>query len=216
MEKVRSEAEVREAFINKNPLFTIVDDSMKENTKRERRHQQHVNMKYFIDVSKEHITTNSAVVMSMLLTEGAVQSIDRSNDAFPAGTVVKNMKAKAIEGAVNRDMLAQAKVDSIQMFVCAATGGAVEKEEVDEAKASADKRHEADGQFVQEYAWDDVNDCMLDVNKVKEARAAEMEYLRKMKVYRKVPIQRCKDLTGRMPIKVRWIDTNKQDERNPR
>ena len=43
-----------------------------------------------------------------------------------------------------------------------------------------------------------------------------MEYFRKMKVYKKVPTQRCKDLTGKMPIKVRWVDTNKQDEANPK
>lgn len=37
-----------------------------------------------------------------------------------------------------------------------------------------------------------------------------------MKVYTKFPFQRCKDMTGKPPIQVRWIDTNKQDEINPK
>ena len=65
-------------------------------------------------------------------------------------------------------------------------------------------------------AWDDVNDCELDLERVKEARKAEIEYYRKMKVYKKVPIQKCTDLTGRQPIQVRWVDTNKQDKANPK
>ncbi len=43
-----------------------------------------------------------------------------------------------------------------------------------------------------------------------------MEYLRKMKVYKKVPTQRRKDLTWQRAIKVRWVDTNWQDVPNPK
>ena len=35
-------------------------------------------------------------------------------------------------------------------------------------------------------------------------------------MYKKVLVQKCKDVTGKMPMKVRWIDTNKQDEVNPK
>ena len=41
-----------------------------------------------------------------------------------------------------------------------------------------------------------------------------MEYLQKMQVYKKVSVQKCKDVTGKIPIKARWIDTNKHDEVN--
>ena len=41
-----------------------------------------------------------------------------------------------------------------------------------------------------------------------------MEYFQKMHEYRKVTVQKCNDATGKMPINVRWTDTNKQDEVN--
>eukprot|EP00973_Karenia_brevis_P081866 11349902-Karenia_brevis.AAC.1 len=42
-----------------------------------------------------------------------------------------------------------------------------------------------------------------------------MKYFRKMGVYKKVPLTRCYELTGKGPIDVRWIDINKQDAKNP-
>lgn len=43
-----------------------------------------------------------------------------------------------------------------------------------------------------------------------------MSYFRKMKVYDTVPIQKCRDVTGKSPIRVMWVDTNKQGELNPK
>ena len=40
-----------------------------------------------------------------------------------------------------------------------------------------------------------------------------MEYFQKMQVCTKVPVQMCKDVTGKMPIKVRWIQASR---RNPK
>lgn len=37
-----------------------------------------------------------------------------------------------------------------------------------------------------------------------------------MQVYKKVPRQKCRDITGRNPIQVRWLDTKKQGENNPK
>ena len=51
----------------------------------------------------------------------------------------------------------------------------------------------------------------LDLKKMKEAREEEMEYVRKMHLYDKVPISECRRATGRMQITVRWIDINKGD-----
>ena len=216
-EDIRDEELVKDVFIRENPIFAIMDNTMHERSREMLRRQQHANMKYFIEVSGELITTNSAAVMAMLTTKGIMQEIWEDKDGFPTGKVTTGIEAKAVEEAVNRGMLLQIKADSMQMFICATTGCEVKEEDVEEANANANKCHESEQDFTNmEYAWDDVNNCELNVDKVKEARAAEMAYFRKMKVYKKVPIQRCKDVTGKMPIKVKWVDTNKQDETNPR
>ena len=66
-----------------------------------------------------------------------------------------------------------------------------------------------------EYAVDDVSGAFLDPKMVKNARADEIEYVRSMKLYTKVPISECLSKTGKQPIAVRWIDVNKQDTTNP-
>ena len=60
-------------------------------------------------------------------------------------------------------------------------------------------------------AWDDVKNVWLDPSKVREARREEMGYVRKMRVWDKVPRDVC---LGR-PIPVRWVDTNKGTEAEP-
>ena len=54
-----------------------------------------------------------------------------------------------------------------------------------------------------EIAWDDVSGKYLDADKVKQARAAEMDDCRKMFVKRKVPISDCIAKTDKKPIGVR-------------
>ena len=85
---------------------------------------------------------------------------------------------------------------------------------VKEAKASADKLHEDYDAWT--VAWDDVTGAWLNPRMVAEARRAEMAYFHRMKVYRKVPLARCFQMTGKKPIGVRWVDINKQDETNPK
>ena len=50
---------------------------------------------------------------------------------------------------------------------------------------------------------------------VMQARAEEVKYVQQMKLYKKVPVSTCKQVTGKAPIQTRWIDTNKGDEKNP-
>ena len=64
-------------------------------------------------------------------------------------------------------------------------------------------------------AWDDVSGAELNPKEVKKARAEEIEYVRRMNLYTKVPISECYAKTGRAPITVRWIDINKGDQTNP-
>ena len=64
-------------------------------------------------------------------------------------------------------------------------------------------------------AFDDVFGAMLDLKKVQRARMEEVEYVRTMRLYDKVPITECRRRTGKDPITVRWIDINKGDENQP-
>ena len=64
--------------------------------------------------------------------------------------------------------------------------------------------------------WDDVHGVQLDEKLVLEARMKEMAYFSSMKVYVKTSMQECWDMTGKSPIMVRWVDTDKNcDPSNP-
>ena len=64
-------------------------------------------------------------------------------------------------------------------------------------------------------AWDDVSGAELDPKKVKKARAEELEYVHKMRLYDKVHMSQCYKRTGTSPIAARWIDINKGDVQTP-
>ena len=66
-----------------------------------------------------------------------------------------------------------------------------------------------------EVAWDDVSGATLDPKQVKRARAEEVEYIHKMHLYDKVPIEECRKKTGKNPISTRWIDISKGDNQSP-
>ena len=50
---------------------------------------------------------------------------------------------------------------------------------------------------------------------VEAARKVEMETYKKHGVYEKVPIEECWTETGKAPIGVKWVDTNKGDKERP-
>ena len=64
-------------------------------------------------------------------------------------------------------------------------------------------------------AYDDVSCAHFDAKKVQQARMEEVDYVRGMRLYDKVPIAECRVRTGRNPISVRWIDINTGDEAQP-
>lgn len=66
-----------------------------------------------------------------------------------------------------------------------------------------------------EYAVDDVSGAFLDPKMIKKARQEEVDYVRTMRLYTKVPIKECIAQTGKQPIATRWVDVNKQDATNP-
>ena len=63
-------------------------------------------------------------------------------------------------------------------------------------------------------AWDDLTGMRLDAQKVVEARSKEIQYVRDMNVWKKIP-RRQAQARGMKIIKTRWIDINKGDDTNP-
>ena len=68
---------------------------------------------------------------------------------------------------------------------------------------------EEDMQDYEVTAWDDVSGKLLDPARVREARALEAAYYEKMDVFDKVPMAECIAVTGKPPIKTKWIDHDK-------
>ena len=68
------------------------------------------------------------------------------------------------------------------------------------------------GEAMDGWAWDDVKDQALDVKKVRAARQEEIQYMMKKGVWREVDIQECWDRTGKAPVTVKWVDTDKGQE----
>jgi hypothetical protein len=58
-------------------------------------------------------------------------------------------------------------------------------------------------------AWDDVHGGDLPKNGVRAARAEEVGYMQNRKIWRLKPIKECWDVTGKPPVSMRWVDTNK-------
>ena len=58
-------------------------------------------------------------------------------------------------------------------------------------------------------AWDDVTGKELKPEKVKAARQEEVQYIRNMKLYNKVPRAQARQL-GAKVITVRWIDIKRK------
>ena len=59
-----------------------------------------------------------------------------------------------------------------------------------------------------EYAWDDVNDMELPIEKVRDARTEEMKYM-KGKTFKVVKKSDACRVTGKGPISTKWVDTDK-------
>ena len=62
---------------------------------------------------------------------------------------------------------------------------------------------------------DDVSGQPLRPELVREAREHELQFFRDKKVIEKAPRGTARQTTGREPIPVRWVDTNKGDDERP-
>ena len=58
-------------------------------------------------------------------------------------------------------------------------------------------------------AWDDVHGGDLPVGLVREARKEEVEYMISRNIWDIRPVGECWEKTGKAPVTVRWVDTNK-------
>ena len=74
---------------------------------------------------------------------------------------------------------------------------------------------EGDQMMLNEVFWDDISGKQLREDLVRKARIEEMGEVMKHKVYVKVPIKECWEVTGRDPIGTRWVDVNKGDDQEP-
>ena len=65
-------------------------------------------------------------------------------------------------------------------------------------------------------AFDDLKGQQLDPDMVRAARAEEMKFLWDREVYEVVPVSECVETTGRRPLGLKWIDTNKGTQEAPK
>lgn len=107
--------------------------------------------------------------------------------------------------------------DEKQLLMCNIETSDASAEHMTEAQQTVEMPcRDKQGCEIDGVAWDDVNDCTMDPVKVKQAREAGMSLFKRMRVFEKVPRQKCRDMAGREPIKVRGVDTKKQGEVNPK
>ena len=62
--------------------------------------------------------------------------------------------------------------------------------------------------------WDEITNKKLDSKLVEAARLDEIKGLYQYRVYNTVNIEECYEKTGKSPIRVRWLDINKGNEKN--
>ncbi|CAK0860922.1 unnamed protein product [Prorocentrum cordatum] len=64
--------------------------------------------------------------------------------------------------------------------------------------------------------WGDVNGGWLDPAGVRAARQEELAWMKHREVFEPSDEETCGRLTGRAPLRTRWVDTNKGDEQRPK
>ena len=63
--------------------------------------------------------------------------------------------------------------------------------------------------------WHDISGKELKPELVHEAREEELRVVDEMGVWEVRPISECIAVTGKKPVKVRWVDVNKGDDQSP-
>ena len=76
------------------------------------------------------------------------------------------------------------------------------------------QQHQVEHSHAVNVVYDAISGVALPGKLVEEAKEEELRQIRSFKVYMKVPIQQCWDETGKGPIGVTWVVTNKGDDQN--
>ena len=71
------------------------------------------------------------------------------------------------------------------------------------------EEEEAENDLDMGNAWDDVNGGELPLKEVRSARKEEIGYMQGRGIWKLVPETECWNKTGKEPVTVRWVDTNK-------
>lgn len=172
-------------------------------------------MMYVVEYDGDEVTTNSVRVVAQLKERKLSKGVHHNGSICNTSMNYDYNQNKVVE-AIADAIDEQIKTDKMQLLLHSVGDRDIDTDQLSQAKEGEQQCHEDVAEESFELAWGDVNDCRLDPVKVRQARRAEMEFFKLMQVYRTVPKQRCRDLTGRESIKVRWVDTNKQDEVNPK
>ena len=171
-----------------NPLFVITSCNQTQYIRNRICKDQCSNMKYFIHLDGSYIYSNSVAVIAELTMKNLACSIPESSQQHYAMARINcEAESKMFEDALNQAMRNQQKTNENILFLCSVIQELPSEEGIQSAHESSAQRHEPTNELDLE-AWGDVNNCKLDPVKVRKAREEEMEYFRRMQVYRKVPI----------------------------
>jgi hypothetical protein len=86
----------------------------------------------------------------------------------------------------------------------------IEDKMISEIKAEMNEEEvEMGPNLMEEWAWDDVKGKQLDESKVKEARLEEVTYMIRKGVWKEVEVDECWRTTGKDPVTIKWVDTDK-------
>ena len=171
-------------LVENGPTFVVTRTTPERDTAKSGDTSTRENMKYFIDVAEREINT---------LCE---KHRDEDLDRWPVFCGAAELEAarQDVEAAVHDRMKTRESIDDRQLFLCEVIDNNLEEKYLKELNEAPTR---AMNQKITTFAWDDVNGCKLDPAQVREARKAETEYYQKMHVRSLVPVQKCKDATGK-------------------
>ena len=105
------------------------------------------------------------------------------------------------------------KIEAVVMNMYSGEGGPQKIEEIGEYQ-----EEEWIDESVQEfgdYAWDDVNSKQLELKDVRIGREEEVKYMMARGIWKEVDVDEAWAKTGKGPVSVRWVDTDKGTEGKP-
>ena len=116
-----------------NPIFMVTDDSVPQEIRDDMHKAQHQNMNYFVNTSGNEFSTNSAVLMAMLIAHGLVNEMQWDKYEYPRARIANGTTAHKMDEIVNKGMKEQVKLDKKQLFLCAVMNNDADEDELKNA-----------------------------------------------------------------------------------